>query len=217
MNKKPTAPIKSTTQEFIEIRKIDEDVVLLKDGSCCMVIETSAINFSLLSEEEQNSLVYAFGSLLNSLSFAIQIVISSSRMNISDYLEYLDKSLAKQSQAAIKDWLVKYIEFIKGIVTQNSVLKKRFFIIIPFSPLEMGVKGASTVTYSNDYILQRGKTALYPKKDHILRLLARVGLRSQVLNKTELVNFYYNLYNPSSTGADLVDATMFESYLVHGE
>jgi len=217
MNKKPTAPVKSTTQEFIEIRKIDEDVVLLKDGACCMVIETSAINFSLLSEEEQNSLVYAFGSLLNSLSFAIQIVISSSRMDISDYLSYLEKSLAKQSQAAIRDWLVKYIEFIKGIVTQNTVLKKRFFIIIPFSPLEMGVKGASTTGYSSDYILQRGKTALYPKKDHILRLLARVGLRSQVLNKTELVNFYYNLYNPSSTGADLVDATMFESYLVHGE
>ena len=217
MNKKPTAPIKSTTQEFIEIRKIEEDVVMLKDGSCCLVIETSAINFSLLSEEEQNSLVFAFGSLLNSLSFAIQIAVFSSRMNISDYLEYLEKNLQKQIQPAIKDWLLKYIEFIKSIVTQNSVLKKRFFIIVPFSTLEMGVKGAAGASYSSDYILQRAKTALYPKKDHILRLLARVGLRSQVLSKTELVNFYYNLYNPSATGADLVDAQMFESYLVHGE
>lgn len=217
MNKKPTAPIKSTTQEFIEVRRIEDDVVLLKDGSCCMVIETSAVNFSLLSEEEQNSLVFAFGSLLNSLSFAIQIVIFSSRMNISDYLDFLEKNLQKQAQQAIKDWLLKYIEFIKSIVTQNSVLKKRFFIIIPFSTLEMGIKGAAPSTYSADYVLQRAKTAIFPKKDHILRLLARVGLRAQILSKTELVNFYYNLYNPSATGVDLVDATMFESYLVHGE
>lgn len=182
-----------------------------------MVIETSAINFSLLSQEEQNSLVYAFGSLLNSLSFAIQIAIFSSKMNISDYLEYLEKNLQKQTSPEIKDWLLKYIEFIKSIVTQNSVLKKRFFLIIPFSPLEMGVKGASSSSYSAEYVLQRAKTAIYPKKDHILRLLARVGLRSQVLSKTELVNFYYNLYNPSATGVDLVDATMFESYLVHGQ
>lgn len=217
MKKKQSAPIKSTTQEFIEIKQVDEDVVLLKDGSCCLVIETSAINFSLLSEEEQDSLVYAFGSLLNSLSFAIQIVIVSNRMNISDYLEYMDKQKQKQTNQVIQDWLVKYIEFVKGIVTQNSVLKKRFFIIIPFSTLEMGAKGATPSSFSPEYVIQRAKTALYPKKDHVLRLLARVGLRSQVLSKTELVNFFYNLYNPSATGADLVDAALYESYLVHGQ
>jgi type IV secretory pathway VirB4 component len=217
MIKKQTAPIKSTTQEFIEIKEIDNDIVLLKDGSCVTVIETSAINFSLLSEEEQDSLIYAYGSLLNSLSFAIQIVIASNRMNISDYLSYLDKKLEKQTSNITKDWLIKYMEFIKSIVTQNTVLKKRFFLVISFSTLELGAKGAVSSSYSSEYIMQRAKTALYPKKDHLLRLLARVGLRSQTLSKTELVNFFYNLYNPSSTGADLVDAGMFESYLIHGE
>jgi len=217
MNRKQTAPIKSTTQEFIELKEISEDIALLKDGSCATIIETSAINFSLLSEEEQDSLVFAFGSMLNSLSFAIQIVISSTKMNISDYLIYLEKHLQKTYTTEVRDWLLKYIEFIKSIVTQNSVLKKRFFIIIPFSTLEMGAKGAVSSSYSSDYILQRAKTSLYPKRDHLLRLLARVGLRAQILSKTDLVNFFYNLYNPSATGVDIIDASMFESYLVHGE
>lgn len=217
MNKKPTAPIKSTTQDFIEIKEIKDDIVLLKDGSAVMVIETSAINFALLSEEEQDSLIYAFGSLLNSLSFGIQIVILSNKMNISDYLEYLQNRLKEQTNPVIHDWLVKYIDFIKNIVTKNTILKKRFFIVIPFSTLEMGVKGAVSSSYTSEYIMQRAKTAMYPKKDHILRLLSRVGLRSQVLSKAELVNFFYNLYNPTATGVDLVDPTMFESYLVHGE
>lgn len=215
MKKKQTAPVKSTTQEFVELRSIEDDVVLMKDGSCSLIVETSAINFSLLATEEQETLVYAFGSLLNSLSFSIQIAIYSDKMNISDYLIYLNGKLNKQTNPVIRSWLIKYIDFVKSIVTKNTILKKRFFIIIPFSKLELGAQAAVT-SYSNDYLLQRAKTALYPKRDHVLRLLARLGLKATVLQKTELVNFFYNLYNPHATGIDLIDASMFESYLVHG-
>ncbi len=217
MIKKPTAPVKATTQDFVEVKLFSEDIVLLKDGSCVMVMETSAINFSLLAQEEQDSLIYAFSSLLNSLSFAIQIAIFSNKLNISDYLEYLNNKLKHQTNQVLVGWLNKYIEFIKQIVTKNTVLKKRFFIVIPFSALEMGVKGAVGSSLTPEYVFARAKTSLYPKKDHVLRLLARVGLRAQVLTKAELVNFFYNLYNPSATGIDLVDPSMFESYLVHGE
>lgn len=215
-NRKPTAPVKSTTQDFIEIKEIADDVVLLKDGSAVMILETSAINFSLLSEEEQDSLIYAFGSLLNSLSFAIQILIMSNKMNVSDYLEYLTHKLNDQHDQIIHGWLEKYMDFIKAIVTKNTILKKRFFIMVPFSTLEMGIKGAVSSSYTNEYLIQRAKTSLYPKRDHILRLLARIGLKAAPLTRTEMVNFFYNLYNPSSTGMDLVDPAMFESYMVHG-
>ncbi len=215
MKRKQTAPVKSTTQDFIEVREIQDDVILLKDGSCAVVIETSAINFSLLAAEEQETLVYAFGSLLNSLSFSIQIAIYSDKMNISDYLIYLNNKLNKQNNPTIRTWLVKYIDFVKSIVTKNTILKKRFFIIIPFSKLELGAKAAVS-SYSADYLFQRAKTALYPKRDHVLRLLSRLGLKAMVMHKTELVNFFYNLYNPHATGLDLIDASMFESYLVHG-
>lgn len=209
--------MKATTQDFIEIRQIMDDVVLMKDGSCATIIETSAINYSLLSEDEQESLVYSFSSLLNSLSFAIQIVIFSTRLNISDYLEYLQNKLQKQPNPIIREWLVKYIDFTKNIVKKNTILKKRFFIVVPFSSLEMGVKGAASGALTPEYIFQRAKTALYPKRDHVLRLLARLGLRAEVLDKTKMVNFFYNLYNPTSTGIDLIDASIFESYLVHGQ
>ncbi|PJE63953.1 hypothetical protein COU89_00490 [Candidatus Roizmanbacteria bacterium CG10_big_fil_rev_8_21_14_0_10_45_7] len=215
MKRKQTAPVKSTTQEFIELREVEDDVILLKDGSCALVVETSAINFSLLAAEEQETLVYSFGSLLNSLSFSIQIAIFSDKMNISDYLLYLNSKLNKENNPTIRSWLLKYIDFIKSIVTKNTILKKRFFIVIPFSKLELGAKAAVS-SFSADYLFQRAKTALYPKRDHILRLLSRLGLKAAPLRKTELVNFYYNLYNPHATGVDLIDASMFESYLVHG-
>ena len=86
---KPTSPIKSSTQSFTEIEDIKDDILLLKDFSASIVIGVGAVNFWLLSAEEQSSIISAYSSLLNSLSFPIQIVILSKKMDISSYLEYL--------------------------------------------------------------------------------------------------------------------------------
>jgi len=206
---KPTSPVKATTQQFIEIEEIQDDVVLLKDYSAVLVIEISAVNFWLLSSEEQMSIIYAYGSLLNSLSFPLQILILSKKMNISNYLDYLDQRIAKTKDEILKTRLKGYKEFIKNIVKKNTVLEKRFFFVIPFSPLELGISGVNTSSLKKDYVLSRAKTSLYPKRDHLLRLLAKIGLSGRVLQKQELTELFYNLYNPSPTGRPLAPV---ESY-----
>jgi len=206
---KPTSPVKATTQQFIEIEEIQDDVVLLKDYSAVLLIEISAVNFWLLSSEEQMSIIYAYGSLLNSLSFPLQILILSKKMDISNYLDYLDQRIAKTSNEILKTRLKSYKEFIKNIVKKNTVLEKRFFFVIPFSPLELGISGVNTSSLKKDYVLSRAKTSLYPKRDHLLRLLAKIGLSGKVLQKQELTELFYNLYNPSPTGRPLAPV---ESY-----
>jgi type IV secretory pathway VirB4 component len=206
---KPTSPVKATTQQFIEIEEIQDDVVLLKDYSAVLVIEISAVNFWLLSSEEQMSIIYAYGSLLNSLSFPLQILILSKKMNISNYLDYLDQRIEKTKDEILKTRLKGYKEFIKNIVKKNTVLEKRFFFVIPFSPLELGISGVNTSYLKKDYVLSRAKTSLYPKRDHLLRLLAKIGLSGRVLQKQELTELFYNLYNPSPTGRPLAPV---ESY-----
>ncbi|MBI3282777.1 hypothetical protein HYZ70_01740, partial [Candidatus Curtissbacteria bacterium] len=71
--------IKASTQEHLDIYTIKDHLVFLKDGSVALVLQTTAINFSLLSEEEQDATIYAYSALINSLSFSIQILIRSSR------------------------------------------------------------------------------------------------------------------------------------------
>lgn len=197
---KPTSPVKASTQNFIEVEDIKDDIILLKDFSALIAIEIGAVNFWLLSVEEQSSMIYAYSSLLNSLSFPTQILIISKKMDISSYLEYLEDKINKQRVDLFKNQLVSYREFIKNIVKKNSVLEKRFFFTIPFSPLELGVSGVNTQGLNKEYIITRAKTSLYPKRDHLLRLLAKIGLRASILQKQELTELYYNLYNPSATG-----------------
>lgn len=206
---KPTAPVKSTTQNFIEIEEIKDDIVLLQDRSAVVVIEVSAVNFWLLSAEEQTSMIYAYGQLLNSLSFPIEVLILSKKMDISSYLDYLDNKIAKQTQELIRNRLISYKEFIKNIIKKNSVMEKRFFFVIPFSPLELGLSGVNANQLQKEYIIARAKTSLYPKRDHLLRLLSRIGLSGKPLQKQQLVELFYNLYNPSSIGRKLAPV---ESY-----
>ncbi|MFA6017010.1 MAG: hypothetical protein WC744_02905 [Patescibacteria group bacterium] len=206
---KPTSPVKASTQSFIEIEEIKDDVVLMKDFSAATVIEVGAVNFWLLSTEEQSSMIYAYSELLNSLSFPVQILIVSKRIDVSTYLDYLEDKINKQSVDILKKRMVGYREFIKSVIKINTVLEKRFFFVVPFSPLEMGISGANPGSLNKEYVFTRAKTALYPKRDNLLRLITKIGLKGSILQRQELTELYYNLYNPSATGRRLAP---IESY-----
>lgn len=200
---KHTSPVKGSTQNFIEIEALDDDVLLLKDHSCCVIIAPGTTNFGLLSEEEQRSMIYSYASLLNSLSFPVQIVILSKKMDISSYLDYVDEKIKQQSNQEIRQKLLNYKEFIKNIITKNTILEKNFFFVVPFSALEMGITKSSKKKISKEYIFTRAKTSLYPKRDHMIRLLKKAGLGGRVLHEQEIIELFYNIYNPVSGGRKL--------------
>ena len=128
-----SSSIKASTQEHLDIFTIKNHLVYLKDGSVALVLQTTAINFYLLSEEEQDATIYTYAALLNSLSFPIQILIRSQRKNISDYLDYLDQQIQTNTSQKLKESILNYRQFIRGLVKNNRVLEKKFYIIIPFS------------------------------------------------------------------------------------
>lgn len=205
--------LKASTQEHLDIYTIIDHMVILKDGSVAMVLQTSAINFMLLSEEEQDATIYAYASLLNSLSFPIQILIRSTRKDISSYLDLLDEKLEATQSQKIKEQLVKYRAFVKDLVKENKVLEKRFYVVVPYSSLELGLKpqqlnplakAPQKPPYEQDYILNKAKMVLYPRRDHLIRQFARIGLKVRQLDTHELVALFYQVYN-----ADTGDSQTF--------
>lgn len=215
VKKAPKSPQVSTTQKFIEIDEIQDDIMLLRDHSAVVVIEIGAVNFYLLSQDEQASLIYAYGNLLNSLSFPVQILIHSSRMDISSYLEYVKNKMDQQKSDVIRNRLLAYDKFIRTVVKRNTVLQKRFFFIVPFSPMELGATSVGK-KFSKEYLISRAKTSIYPKRDHLLRLLARLGLKAMVMQKQELTELFYNVYNPSSTGKQLAPIDTYTDVVLTG-
>lgn len=198
-------PVRGSTQQAIPIEDIKDDFVILKDGSVCLALQTTALNFGLLSESEQDATIYAYAALLNSLTFPIQILIRSQRKDISAYLELLAGAEDRQTNPLLKKQITKYRRFIEETVKKNNVLDKRFYIIIPFSSFELGVKQALgsaflpkkvKLPFSKSYILQKARTTLYPKRDHLVRQFTRVGLSARQLTTHELISLFYEIYNP---------------------
>lgn len=196
-------PVRGTTQHFIDIEEVRDNLVVLRDGSCALIIETSAVNFGLLSEKEQDALIYSFSAFLNSLSFPIQILIMSRKMDVTSYLELINQQLKKQQSPKLRAQIEKYYQFIANIVQENEVLEKRFFLVLPFSALELGIKGGlffgkkgHRLPYPLEYIVKRAQTALFPKRDHVIRQLSRLGLRGVQLSTQQLIELFYNLFNP---------------------
>ncbi|MBI4999887.1 hypothetical protein HZB97_03920, partial [Candidatus Gottesmanbacteria bacterium] len=154
-----------------------------------------------------DALIFAYAGLLNSLTFPLQIVIRSRRKDISAYLKLLEEAKAKQEKEELKERIAKYKEFIGKTVGENNVLDKKFYLVIPFSSLELGVKTAAGalirkrgLPFPKAYILDRAKTALLPKRDHLLRQLNRLGLRGEQLTTQDLIELFHSIYNPGVIG-----------------
>jgi hypothetical protein len=212
----------SASQEHLDIEDIQDNIVLLKDGGACIVLATTAINFGLLSEKEQDAIIYAYAGLLNSLTFSIQVVIRSAKKDISNYLKLLEEQEKKQKKPELVEQIQKYRAFVEETVKQNEVLDKKFYLVIPMSSLELGVTRAASsifkkkkgLPFPKDYILERAKTNLYPKRDHLIRLMNRLGLRTRQLPSQELIQLFFSIYNPETRGQKMARASEYKAPLV---
>ena len=199
---KSARKINATTQKFTEIQDIVDDVVILSGGNACIVIEVTATNFALLSAEEQDSKIYSYAALLNSLSFPIEIIVRSKKLDVSSYLKLLDAEAKKTQNQMLAEQIRLYRDFVQELVKVNTVLDKKFYIVIPFSFLEKGV-GAATGTvnkksFDASTFSQSAKSALHSKAESLHSQLSRLNLRARTLDKEGLVKLFYSVYNENS-------------------
>lgn len=231
----PTDPlkiaIKGSTQEHLPIEDIVNGIVVMKDGSCSAVLTVSSVNFDLLSEQEQLALVFSYGGILNSLTFPIQIVIQSHTKDVSSYLKNLQKMEDNQLNSKLKERIKQYRKFIEETLKKNDVLSKSFYIVITFSTLELGVKAGGIkgikmflpqgknqeLPFNKEYILEKAKAVLEPKKDHLIRLFSRLGLEIRALNNKELMDLFYRTYNEETAINQKIQNVNYQAPVVTGK
>lgn len=188
----------ATTQKFIEVIDIVDNIVFLAGGNASLLIEITASNFSLLSKEEQEAKLYAYAALLNSLTFPIQILIRNKRVDISSYI----KSLETEERLTKNELLARQIRLYRGFVQEmvriNVVLNKTFYIVLSFSALETGLLGtrqAAGQDVVDQTFINAAKKNLFAKSEALFSQLKKIGLASRILEKDELITLFYDVYN----------------------
>ena len=207
MSDKRKQKAKVATQQYIDIAEIHDDTVILKGNTLAAVLLVSSINFALKSEEEQNAIVQGYISFINSLSFPIQIVIQSRRLNIDNYLEQLKIKEREQTNELLKIQIKEYGAYVRELVELGAIMSKRFYVVIPYNPLE-GTKqqGLFGRVFNSFKVVQlvslkkekflKYKTELERRVNAVQSGLSSMTINSQQLDTQSLIELYYNSYNP---------------------
>lgn len=175
-------------------------------------METTALNFELLSEREQDAKILTFAGLLNSLQFQMQIVIMTERTDMSVYIDRLRSYREQQISNALRRQIDIYIKFINNLTFNTEVLDKRFFVVIPEVVAEVQrtsmVKqmfGKPAKITNLRSIIEKAKVKVYPKRDHLTKQFKKMGITARQLTNEELIRLYYSMYDPDKAGTSKLE------------
>ena len=203
------------TQDFVDIEKIKDDIVILKNGGLRAVLMCSSRNLELESIDSQNAIIDAYADFINSFDWPLQIVIHSRKLDIKPYLATLEEKLKTQENELLKIQTAEYIDFVRSFVTLSDIMTKRFYTIVPFDPVESKTESpfekiSSLIKTPSkkpqelpEEKFQEYKTQLSQRVEHIISALAHVGIKTVWLQTEELIELFYNLYNPEEYGSHI--------------
>lgn len=206
----------SSTQRHLPFSQLRENVILMKDSSARVVMRCSTINFLLKSTQEQDAIIMSFQRFLNSLDFPVQIMVRSTKLDIDGYIEKLKAKAVNQKNELLQNQTYEYIEYLKKLVEVAQIMKKDFFIVVPFDQEEnRSVKDWwifwvfksfwRAINNGDDLAKIRSqirnfstmKKWLAGRANTVKSSLASIGIQANELDKNDLVKLLWEYYNPS--------------------
>lgn len=196
---------KSPARQQINIKEVRDGVLILPGNKYRMVLETSAINFELKSEEEQDQIIDTFQNFLNGLPCPVQILIRTREVDIDGYLEDFMNTNNHEKDKTYKAQLKQYGQFIKKLVSGNKILSRRFYLII------------SADQGSGKHHFAISKEQLKLNEDIVVKGLERLGMKTRRLGNLEVLDLFYSFYNPSKLKTQPLAKQTFDTLFNHAD
>jgi hypothetical protein len=205
----------NSTQNTLQIAEIRDGVVIMSDGSFRSVIMVKSVNFDLMSPQEQEAVEFSYQGFLNSLYFPVQIFVRSSRVDLRPYIEKLDKIRSEHDNMLLALLMEDYINYIDQLSQQTNIMDKMFYVVVPYFPHTDVQKALSQsknffaglgqifsskeqhVTI-NESDLETAKNELRNRVQAVMNGLMQCGIQSLPLDTQELIELYYDTYNPDT-------------------
>ena len=205
----------TSTQNVLQIAEVRDGIVIMNDGTFRSVIMAKSINFDLMSPQEREGVESGYQAFLNSLYFDVQIFMRSTRIDIRPYLEKLDKIRAEHDNMLLAMLMEDYIGYVDQLSAQTNIMDKNFYIVIPYQA-QVDIKKALTQSKNfftglsgifrpkvqhvtiNEQALETAKTELRNRVQAVMAGLQQCGVQSLPLDTQELIELYYESYNPDT-------------------
>lgn len=207
----------NSTQNSLQIAEVRDGIVIMSDGTFRSVLMLKSINFDLMSPQEQEAVEFAYQGFLNSLYFPIQIFVRSQKVDLQPYIEKLDKIRAEHDNMLLAMLMEDYLIYMENLASQTNIMDKKFYIIIPYDKSTESTKKAiasdsrnfltglmnlfnnqETHVVVNENDLETAKSELRNRVQAVLSGLAQCGIQGLPLDTQELIELYYDTYNPDT-------------------
>jgi hypothetical protein len=101
---------------------------------------------------------------------------------MSKYIHDLNGRLKNETETVYIEQLSNYSEFVSELVADNRILSRRFYIVLPYS------------AKNSDFDTAKEQLAIHT--DIVSKGLMRMGMHSRRLAELELLDLFYEFYNP---------------------
>lgn len=220
VTQKSTPSNPNSTQNTLLFSEIRDGIVIMSDGSFRAVVLAKSINYDLMSKQEQEAVEYAYQSFINSLYFDLQIVAKSRKIDMRPYLEKLGTIHNSLDNMLLAMLMEDYIYFITDLVSETNIMSKQFYLVIPFQPVASGKQAVENskklfgsltekkhgVLKINETDLEKAKTELKNRVGAVLDGLQQMGVQGVPLDTQELIELYYNTYNPDTAPRQTINS-----------
>lgn len=176
---------KASSRRQISIKGVKDGVLILPDNQYRLILQASSINFELKSEEEQDAIIEAYQSFLNSLACPVQILTRVREMDIRKYINGFQALAANEEQKVYREQIENYTEFVQNLVTTNKILARNFYIIISYANKD-----------KDEFEMVREQLA--DSSENIGNGLARLDVQTRQLDSFEVLDLFYNFYSPQA-------------------
>ena len=174
---------KASSRMQIDIKGVEDNILILPENEYRLVLLVSSVNFELKSEDEQDALIETYQSFLNSLAGDLQIIVRVRELDIDEYVMALESRLANETESVYVSQINNYTSFVKSLIKSNRILSRQFYVVVSY-------KGDK----KQDFDIAKEQIGI--RADIIAKGLMRLGIQSKSLSGLELVDMFYSFYSP---------------------
>lgn len=201
----------SSTQRFLPVGEIRSNTVLLKNGGLRAILQVEALNFNLKSETEQQGIISGYESFVNTIDFPLQILVRSSKLDIDPYLVQLRTLAQNQKNDLLRSQTNAYAEFIEKLVDVADIMQKKFYVIVPYDTVpkpKMLIEKFFSWMQPDDSLIKaltrnrefRQSSKFLMERVNLVQVgLENIGLTSKRLETHDLIELYYQIFNPKTS------------------
>lgn len=174
----------ATFQKWLPFKEVLSDgIIKLKDNTYVKLIKVFPINYNLKSELEKKSILNSFKLFFKTCDFDIQILVQSTKEEVSKYIFSLKEEQTKDENKEIQ-WMYKeYIDFISDKNSKNKFSSKNFIIIIKNPPQKIADNEKLEIIDLND------------KYYKLRECLSRCGNSVIEFSREEVIELLYSCFN----------------------